>query len=180
MTIIWAHMGLGRTVPPNGSHATRIEEILSDPDLHHVYFDISWDEVAKYVVASSEATKIMADLMQRHPDRFLFGTDAVAPTDQYKYLRVFSQYEPLWRSLDSETSRKVRLLNYERIFDEARGKVRRWESTPRGPAAVRSLVASVMRMTANRKANRKGEFPVLLRVVGCLPLRAEHAEAGEV
>jgi hypothetical protein len=42
-------------------------------------------------------------------------------------LRVFS-YQPLWQSLDAETSRKVRLANYERLFDEARGKVRSWES----------------------------------------------------
>ena len=95
---------------------------------HHVYFDISWDEVAKYIVASPEATKVTADLMQRYPSRFLFGTDGVAPTDQSKYAKVFYQYEPLWKTLDAETSRKVRLLNYEQIFDEARRKVRSWES----------------------------------------------------
>jgi hypothetical protein len=66
--------------------------------------------------------------MQRFPDRFLFGTDAPAPPDQAKYLKVFVLYEPLWKMLDAETSRKVRLQNYERIFDEARRKVRNWES----------------------------------------------------
>lgn len=128
-TIIWAHMGLGRLVRPGKNHAANIEEILHDPDFHHVYFDISWDETAKYIVASPEATKSMADLMQRYPGRFLFGTDAAAPADQSKYLKVFYQYEPLWKSLDAETSRKVRLQNYERLFDEARRKVRSWEST---------------------------------------------------
>jgi len=72
---------------------------------------------------------VMADLMQRYPERFLFGTDAAAPADQSKYTKVFHQYEPLWKLLDSETSRKVRLQNYERVFDEARRKVRSWEST---------------------------------------------------
>jgi hypothetical protein len=128
-TIIWAHMGLGRVVRPGKNHAANIEEILRDPGFHHVYFDISWDEAAKYIVASPEATKVMADLMQHYPDRFLFGTDAAAPSDQSKYTKVFYQYEPLWKSLDAETSRKVRLQNYERIFDEARRKVRSWEST---------------------------------------------------
>jgi amidohydrolase family protein len=127
-TIIWAHMGLGRVVPPARNHAARIEEILRDPAFRNVYVDISWDEVAKYIVASPEATKTMADLMQRYPDRFLFGTDAAAPSDQTKYMKVFHQYEPLWTSLDPETSRKVRLANYERIFDDARRKVRSWES----------------------------------------------------
>jgi hypothetical protein len=127
VTIIWAHMGLGRVVPPGKNHAADIQEMLRDPDFRHIYFDISWDEVAKYIVASPEATKITADLMQRYPDRFLFGTDGAAPADQSKYLKVFYQYQPLWKSLDAETSRKVRLQNYERIFDEARRKVRSWE-----------------------------------------------------
>jgi hypothetical protein len=129
VTIIWAHMGLGRLVPPANHHAEHIEEILGDPDFRHVYLDISWDEVAKYIVASPEATKTMADLIERYPDRFLFGTDGNAPAEQSKYLKVFYQYEPLWKSLDAETSRKVRLGNYERVFDEARHKVRSWEST---------------------------------------------------
>jgi Amidohydrolase len=127
-TIIWAHMGLGRTVRPPRNHPAMIEEILRDPAMQNVYVDISWDEVAKYIVASAETTKTMASLMRRYPDRFLFGSDGAAPKDESKYLKVFYQYDPLWKSLDAETSRKVRLLNYERIFDEARRKVRRWES----------------------------------------------------
>src|SRR4029077_2513328 len=133
-TIIWAHMGLGRLVAPRNEHLAQIEAILRDRDFRNVYVYISWDEVAKYFVDSSEATKTLADLMQRYPDRFLFGTDAAAPADQSKYTKVFHQYEPLWMSLDAETSRKVRRENYERIFDEARRKVRGWESAHlRGP-----------------------------------------------
>jgi hypothetical protein len=74
----------------------------------------------------------MADLVERYPDRFLFGTDAAAPADQTRYLKVFYQYDPLWKSLDAETSRKVRLGNYEKIFDEARRKVRSWENIRAG------------------------------------------------
>ena len=128
-TIIWAHTGMGRVVRPVKDHAAKIEEILRDPAFRHVNLDISWDEVAKYIVGSPAATEITAGLMKRYPDRFLFGTDEVAPPDQAKYTRVFAQYEPLWQLLDAETSRKVRLGNYERIFDEARRKVRSWEST---------------------------------------------------
>jgi len=127
-TIIWAHTGMGRVVRPIKNHAAHVAEILEDPEFKHVYFDISWDEVAKYIVATPEATQITADLMNRYPDRFLFGTDEVAPADQQKYTRVFEQYDPLWALLDAETSRKVRLGNYERIFDAARQRVRNWES----------------------------------------------------
>jgi hypothetical protein len=78
-SIIWAHSGLGRIVEPRNSHLTLLEEILKDPALNHVTFDISWDEVAKYVVKSPKSTKAWADLMNKYPDRFLFGTDSVAP-----------------------------------------------------------------------------------------------------
>lgn len=126
-TIIWAHSGMGRIVRPVENHAATVEELLRDPAFDHVYFDISWDEVAKYLVSSPEATKITADLMNRYPDRFLFGTDEVAPSTQEKYLKVFYQYGPLWDLLSNDALQKVRKGNYERIFDQARLKVRAWE-----------------------------------------------------
>ncbi len=108
-TIIWAHTGMGRVVRPVKNHAANLEEMLRDPEFSNLYFDISWDEVAKYIVASPEATKITADLINRFPDRFLFGTDEVAPSDQSKYTKVYTMYAPLWKLLTPETSRKVRL-----------------------------------------------------------------------
>jgi predicted TIM-barrel fold metal-dependent hydrolase len=132
-TIIWAHTGVGRVVHPR-EHLANLEAIIQSPESSNVNFDISWDEVAKYVVASPEATKLSADFINRYPDRFLFGTDEVAPSDQAKYSKVFNQYEPLWKLLTPDASRKVRLANYERLFDSARVKVRSWEKThPGGP-----------------------------------------------
>jgi len=126
--IIWAHCGVGRIVRPVKQHVAMLESILNDPGTQNVYFDISWDEVAKYVVASPESVRIMADLINRHPDRFLFGTDEVAPSTQEKYLKIYGLYQPLWESLTPEASEKVRKGNYERLFDEARLKVRKWEA----------------------------------------------------
>jgi hypothetical protein len=127
-TIIWAHTGMGRIVRPVEGHAAAVEAMLKDPQFRHVYFDISWDEVAKYLTSSPEAARISADLINRYSDRFLFGTDEVAPSNQEKYLKVYYQYGPLWNLLNKETSEKVRKGNYERIFDEARAKVRSWET----------------------------------------------------
>ena len=128
-TIIWAHTGMGRVVRPIKNHAAHLAEILADPQFSHIYFDISWDEVAKYVVSSPEATRITADLINSYPDRFLFGTDEVAPSSQEQYLRVYYQYQPLWNLLDATAREKVCKGNYERIFDEARREVRAWEKT---------------------------------------------------
>jgi predicted TIM-barrel fold metal-dependent hydrolase len=138
-TIIWAHVGLGRVVHPvqasaavaaaerSPNHLEIVERLLSDPALSHLYFDISWDEVAKYAVATPEATARVASLLNRHPDRVLFGTDTVAPAGPQPYFAVYEMYGPVWRALTPETSVKVRKLNYERLFDEARRQVRAWE-----------------------------------------------------
>jgi Amidohydrolase len=142
-TIIWAHTGMGRVVRPIKNHAATIEQILDNPEFRHIYFDISWDQVAKYIVASPEATKITADLLKHYPDRFLFGTDEVAPSDWATYSRVFYQYEPLWKLLDKETSLKVRRTNYERLFDAARKRVRAWESMHPTMADNRQVTATV-------------------------------------
>src|SRR5262249_40539242 len=73
---------------------------------------------------SPETVKAAADLINRYPDRFLFGSDVVAPTSIEAPLKVYKAYEPLWAQLTPEASRKVRLENYERLFDAARVKVR--------------------------------------------------------
>ena len=125
--IIWAHVGLGRVVHPVKDQLGMMERALSNPDLANLYVDISWDETAKYLTATPESIRAVADWINRHPDRILFGTDEVAPTEQAKYLKVYDLYAPLFAALTPETSEKVRKGNYERLFDEARSKVRAWE-----------------------------------------------------
>jgi hypothetical protein len=138
-TIIWAHFGLGRIVHPVQGQATEdtaerssayqeiVEQMVTDPTLTHVYYDISWDEVAKYAIASPESMRRTAAAFNSHPDRFLFGTDNVAPADQAAQLRVYHLWDPIWAQLTPEASLKIRKGNYERIFDAARAKVRAWE-----------------------------------------------------
>ena len=126
-TIIWAHVGLGRVVRPHAEQAAIVEKVCTDPALAHVVMDISWDEVAKYVTATPEATQRTADMINRHPDRFLFGTDVVAPSSIDAMLAVYDTYAPLWEALTPEASEMVRRGNYERLFDRARVRVREWE-----------------------------------------------------
>jgi predicted TIM-barrel fold metal-dependent hydrolase len=137
-TVIWAHTGLGRVVRPpvsqasfipvrNKNHIQILEEMLEDPSLRHLYFDISWDEVAKYAVASPDVEKRLANLINKYHERFLFGTDVVAPKDQNAQLRVFHLWDPVFAKLTPQTSEDVRKANYQRLFDEARIRVRAWE-----------------------------------------------------
>jgi predicted TIM-barrel fold metal-dependent hydrolase len=126
-TVIWAHCGLGRIVHPVADQVGMVARALANPELAHVQFDISWDETAKYLVATPETIRAVADWINRHPDRILFGTDEVAPSDQAKYLKVYDLYAPLFAKLTPEASAKLRMGNYERLFDDARRKVRAWE-----------------------------------------------------
>ena len=66
-------------------------------------------------------------LINKYPDRFLFGTDEVAPTSQEKYLKVYDIYAPLFAELTRRRAWQLRKGNYERLFDKARRKVRAWE-----------------------------------------------------
>jgi hypothetical protein len=86
------------------------ERMLKDPAFGNLYFDISWDEVAKYL-SGPDAIAVAADLINRYPDRFLFGTDSVAPHDRDEYLKTYRAYEELWPQLTSEASHKVRIGN---------------------------------------------------------------------
>jgi predicted TIM-barrel fold metal-dependent hydrolase len=136
--IIWAHTGLGRVVHPtevtanaaerSPRHLESLEAMLADPALSHVNFDISWDEVAKYAVSSPDVVSRVAAMLNKHPNRFLFGTDTVAPSGPAPYFAVFEMWAPVFKQLTPEASRQVRLGNYERVFDEARRRVRAWEA----------------------------------------------------
>jgi predicted TIM-barrel fold metal-dependent hydrolase len=138
-TVIWAHTGLGRVVHPpqsqadsgaaarNPNHRQIVASLLEDSKLPNLYFDISWDEVAKYAVSSPEIERATAELLERYPDRFLFGTDNVAPSDQTAHLRVFHLWDRIFAKLDPEASFAIRRGNYERLFGAARVRVRAWE-----------------------------------------------------
>ena len=126
-TIIWAHCGVGRIVRPLKDQMAMLDKALANPDFGHVYIDISWTEVAKYITETPEATANTAVVINKYPDRFLMGTDEVAPQDQASYLKILDMYKPLFAKLTPDAKQKLLKGNYERLFDAARVKVRAWE-----------------------------------------------------
>jgi hypothetical protein len=110
------------------THFEIVEGMLTDPSLAHVSFDISWDEVAKYAIATPQSVERVAAMLNKYPDRFLFGSDTVAPASPEPYFAVFDMWTPIWRLLTPAASLKVRKDNYQRIFDEGRRRVRAWEA----------------------------------------------------
>jgi len=69
----------------------------------------------------------VAGMLNKYADRFLFGTDTVAPGDAHAYYAVYDMWDPVWSRLTSDASFKIRKGNYERLFDAARPRVRAWE-----------------------------------------------------
>jgi predicted TIM-barrel fold metal-dependent hydrolase len=130
-TIIWAHLGLGRVVSPVEQQGALVSRLLDDPQLANLHFDISWNEVAKYLYREDDRVPgtiaRVADVINRHPDRFLFGTDEVAPTSAKQYYSLYEQYAPLWSALTPDAREKTLKGNYLRLFDAARIRVRSWE-----------------------------------------------------
>ena len=126
-TIIWAHTGLGRVIQPVQDHVGMVESLLDDPAYANLSFDISWDEVAKYAISSPEAIDAAVAMLNRHPDRFLFGTDTVAPKDAASYFAVYDMWKPVFDRVDKPALQKILKGNYERLFDQARKDVRAWE-----------------------------------------------------
>jgi predicted TIM-barrel fold metal-dependent hydrolase len=138
-TIIWAHTGLGRVVSPeplqatdeNGerppNHLELVDQLLADPRLPNLYFDISWDEVAKYAVKTPDTMARTAALFDKYPDRFLFGTDVVAPPNIEAGTRVYHMWDGIFAQVRPATRQAIAFGNYERLFDAGRAKVRAWE-----------------------------------------------------
>jgi len=126
--IIWAHTGLGRVIQPVQDHMGMIDAIIADSTFKNVCFDISWDEVAKYVISSPETIRRTAEGLNRHPERFLFGTDTVAPKDDASYYAVVDMWKPVFDLLTPDAKEKILKGNYERIFDQGRKNARAWEA----------------------------------------------------
>ena len=59
--------GSGASSGRSRTSSAILERALVEPELRNVYFDISWDEVAKYLVATPETTQAAADLINRYP-----------------------------------------------------------------------------------------------------------------
>jgi Amidohydrolase len=126
-TIIWAHLGLGRVIKPIEDMGSLFEEMLKDPAYNNLYFDLSWDELAKWLDYNDKSLERTAAIISKYPDRFLFGTDNVAPSKQEQQLRVYHLYDRLWKAVGEDVTYKVSKGNYERLFDDARKRVRAWE-----------------------------------------------------
>lgn len=126
--IIWAHGGgLGRFVNAPEGHAATLRLLLEDNRMKHVHIDLSWSVVAERLTQSPETQVEWVSLISDHPDRFLFGSDALAPVDRNTWNKTYASYNGLLMSLPDAVRSKLLHGNYQRLFVDARKRVRAYE-----------------------------------------------------
>jgi len=142
--VIWAHTGLGRYAQPAPDHLIWVSKVLDNcPDWS---VDISWDVVQNWILHGDSTMPSLNDWTQfitRYQDRVLWGSDTVLWSankvesngkmllgqrlSPQSYQTTVSLTDPLWDALGPDVSEKVRIKNYQRLFDTARKQVRHWE-----------------------------------------------------
>jgi hypothetical protein len=124
-TILWAHCGgVGRAIHEPAGHAGYLRAILADPHMRHIHIDLSWPRMARRIMqgdGADAAVRAWVRLIDDHPDRFLFGTEALnarARAAAWKAIGIL--YEPLVAALTLEARRAVTADNYARLVLDAR------------------------------------------------------------
>ena len=108
-TIIWAHIGLGRIVhpvqivgrgggaQPDADRDRRGDAHRSGVQSRQLRHLLGRGRQVRGGESGSRSPRV-ATILNRHPDRFLFGTDTVAPAGPAPYFAVFDMWAPVWRS----------------------------------------------------------------------------------
>jgi hypothetical protein len=92
----------------------QLDELL-DEHGDHVYIDLSWVVYEDYVLTDLDR---WVDVIEKHPDNFMVGSDKVARFENYA--SEIRKYDVLFSALRSpETVRKVASGNFLQIMPEA-------------------------------------------------------------
>ncbi len=125
--IVWAHAGgLGRFIDEPNNHIEVLDKMLQEhPNLS---LDISWSQVANKLTSNPEKQELWTNFIEKNSSRILFGSDALSPQDNQTWDQTREIYKNLLGSLSDEARASILHGNYERIFVDARPKVREFEN----------------------------------------------------
>ena len=115
---IWAHVGVSRNlrIPSLLHHADRL---LKSCD--NLWFDLSWVVFEENVAPGGKLDRSWCALIERHPDRFMIGTDKVGHFGTY--VEEIQKYDLLLDALSPESARSVARENFFRVLP-ARARAR--------------------------------------------------------
>jgi hypothetical protein len=147
-TILWAHCGgVGRCVEQPVDHAACLRSILADPCMGHVHVDLAWSRIARQIMLRTGAdgrempdhasVRAWARLIDDHPDRFLFGSEALDARERAAlWHAIDALYQPLLDTLTPAARRAITTGNYERLVLGARARMRAFARHVLTPAFV--------------------------------------------
>jgi hypothetical protein len=126
--IVYAHgLGLGRFLAPRDNHVKTLEAFLSDPDLEHVFVDLSWDELAAHINKNPDTQQAWANLINTYPGRFLFGTDGLVPKDAAAYGKTRRDLQTLVSLLNPGVYEMVFHKNFKALVERSKMNRDSWE-----------------------------------------------------
>ncbi|NDP59621.1 MAG: amidohydrolase family protein [Oxalobacteraceae bacterium] len=112
-TIIWAHFGgISRFGPVPEKHYDNIDSMLHR--FPNLMIDLSWSRIASKL----DPDKVAA-VINNHPERFIMGSDALAPHDAQVLGQTYAIYDApdgLFKKLSEDVLQKILVTNYERVI----------------------------------------------------------------
>lgn len=112
-TFLWAHAGIMRNIVIDDLTKVLDELLAKNKNL---YIDISFVVLENYIMAEGAPDKDWIKLIEKYPNRFLFGTDDLGG---YKKFYDVKKYLPLLNSLKPETAQKLASKNLEFLINRA-------------------------------------------------------------
>ena len=168
--IIWAHTGLGRIVHPvqvSAEAAERTPDAARDRrgDGHRSGASTTSTSTSRGTKSPSTPSRrpsrssAWSTMLNKYPDRFLFGTDTVAPAGPAPYYAVFDMWAPIWQR--SRRKRATRCGRGTTSGSSTKGdaRVRAWETGQRAMNAH-----SIEKETQSCDYERQAAAPVLSRL----------------
>ncbi|WP_433275595.1 DUF4781 domain-containing protein [Pseudonocardia xinjiangensis] len=138
--IVLAHLGVGKYTRMSVEHLDVIDEILSNPRYSHISFDISWNDVARHLLADKAITDRFIQLVRDHPDRLIYGSDGVFPASVAQNSRHAHDMEPIFVRIRDEVGHDafhdVRHANLERRLAAAERDVQAWAYAQQNAAGL--------------------------------------------
>jgi len=142
--IIWSHTGLGRFVWPTADHLERVSAVLDA--CPNWSTNISWDLMQGFIINPGPKNPTFDQwvaFFNKYQDRVLWGSDTVIykrnkigkdgkpiigkPMTPQEYHSDAKDMTKLWKALGPVVSKKIKIDNHVRLFDESRKNLRAWE-----------------------------------------------------
>jgi len=129
--VVLAHLGVGKWTSLSVRHLDIIDWILDTFPKEQVNFDVSWNDLAQHIKASPAIQLRFRDLVLKHRERFLWGSDSVKAPTADNYERHYHDMTPLFEQIEARKGGKkaVALMlhgNAARVLGEARRRAQQW------------------------------------------------------